>query len=115
MAKKKKNGRGTWISAKKRLAIYFRDDWACAYCGCSLNIENHSLDHINPWSVARDNRAFNLVSCCQDCNKRKGDSIIIVAPGTTKRALPDVSELFIGKTSKKQQYEVLRGFLEVPF
>lgn len=111
--KKAKNGRGTWISAKKRLAIYFRDAWTCAYCKCSINLANHSLDHLTPWSTGiRDNRAFNLVTSCRDCNNLKGDSLTFSPPPTTKKELPDVSCLFIGKTSKKQQYDVLRAFLE---
>ena len=40
----------------------------CAYCGTSAN----TLDHIHPKSKGGSQLAFNLVSCCKDCNLHKG-------------------------------------------
>lgn len=40
----KHNG-AKWLQRKKRLALYARDGFACAYCGTSDKL---SLDHLVP-------------------------------------------------------------------
>jgi len=116
MAKKKKSGRGTWITHKKRCQIYDRDNWTCQYCGCRIDRHNHSLDHITPWSVVRNNSACNLVTACIDCNVDKSDIILELkdVPLSTKRELRSSDFLgFSPKMTRKEQYTVLAGFLDV--
>jgi hypothetical protein len=63
-----------WITQKKRLAIYLRDGLHCVYCGASVENGAHlTLDHIRPVSIyGVDNSAKNLITCCDNCNTRRG-------------------------------------------
>lgn len=74
-AKPKKRTQGmNWISKKKRLAIYNRDGFACAYCGRTVEDGARlSLDHIKPHSHGGSNDARNLVTCCATCNSSRQD------------------------------------------
>ena len=63
-----------WIRQEKRLAIYLRDGLACAYCGHSVESgASLSLDHLKPHSKGGDNGEHNLVTCCERCNKTRGN------------------------------------------
>jgi 5-methylcytosine-specific restriction endonuclease McrA len=53
-----------------RQNIYKRDGFKCGYCS---NGKNLTLDHIFPRSRGGQNSWKNLVTCCFDCNSRKGD------------------------------------------
>lgn len=72
---------GCWITKEKRLAIYIRDNFACAYCGCSLKNADPNLvtlDHLVPRNplVAHgggSNEATNLVTACKSCNSSRQD------------------------------------------
>lgn len=60
---------GKWISVHKRLAIYFRDGFQCAYCS---GVGYLSLDHVRDCKThGRDNSATNLVTSCETCNSSK--------------------------------------------
>jgi len=70
-----------WITKERRLAIYIRDNFTCAYCGTSLkNSEpaNVTLDHLVPRNplVAHGsggNESTNLVTACRSCNSSRQD------------------------------------------
>ena len=53
-----------------RQNVFRRDDYKCAYCRTS---ENLTLDHVVPRSKGGPNTWENLVTCCSDCNVKKGD------------------------------------------
>lgn len=65
---------GKWIQPLRRLAIYVRDGFACAYCGASVEQDGVrlSLDHCIPEVRGGDNANTNLVTCCTRCNSAKG-------------------------------------------
>jgi hypothetical protein len=64
----------SWIRADKRLAIYLRDAFACAYCGQDTRaLGGPTLDHVD---AAGSNDAANLVVACRPCNNRKGDTAL---------------------------------------
>ena len=66
----KHNG-AKWLPRKKRLALYARDGFACAYCGTSDKL---SLDHLVPRIRKRGhNGQSNLITACVTCNQRKGN------------------------------------------
>ncbi len=76
-------GQGSkWIRPAKRLAIYIRDGFGCAYCGRDLKDADPSelnLDHLVPRSVFRAagdtsgmNDSTNLVTTCRSCNCQRG-------------------------------------------
>lgn len=80
------NGQGSnWIRKGKRLAIYIRDGFACAYCGTDLRDARPAtvtLDHLTPRSLGGGNEASNLVTACLSCNSSRGNRALEdFAPG----------------------------------
>ena len=60
---------GKWISTHKRLAVYFRDGFQCAYC---CGVGHLTLDHVKDCKThGRDNSPSNIVTCCLSCNSSK--------------------------------------------
>ena len=62
---------GRWIRPAKRLAIYLRDGFRCAYCGADLTgaaPRAISLDHVIPRERGGSNHERNLVTACSGCN-----------------------------------------------
>ena len=73
-SRKEKNQGMNWISQHKRLAIYFRDNLRCAYCTESVgSVCKLTLDHILPYSKGGGNNEENLVTCCLECNSKRGN------------------------------------------
>ena len=63
-----------WIRQEKRLAIYLRDGLACVYCGHAVEQgASLSLDHLSCRSKGGSNHQTNLVTCCERCNKSRGN------------------------------------------
>lgn len=66
-----------WITPTRRLAIYLRDGFACAYCGVDLHNTQRggiALDHLVCRSVGGSNKSENLVTVCKPCNSKRGDT-----------------------------------------
>ena len=53
-----------------RQNIFRRDDHKCIYCGTNSDL---TIDHVIPKSKGGKNSWLNLVSCCSDCNLKKGN------------------------------------------
>lgn len=79
-------GQGSnWIRRDKRLRIYARDGWKCCWCGCEVadartlagnplsNARVASLDHFLNRSRGGTNAASNLLTCCLQCNDKRGE------------------------------------------
>jgi hypothetical protein len=63
-----------WIRNATRVAIYQRDGLACGYCGQGIEDGAQlTLDHCTPRSKGGSNEPSNLITCCHDCNSRRGD------------------------------------------
>ncbi len=60
----------TWALRK---AIHDRERSACFYCLRRTPANVHCLDHVVPRVRFGRNSYRNLVSCCLECNSRKGD------------------------------------------
>lgn len=60
----------TWALRK---AIHDRERGACFYCLRRTPAHVHGLDHVVPRVRFGRNSYRNLVSCCLECNSRKGD------------------------------------------
>ncbi len=60
----------TW---ELRKAIHDRERSACFYCLRRTPAHVHGLDHVVPRVRFGRNSYRNLVSCCLECNSRKGD------------------------------------------
>lgn len=67
---------------EKRIDILGKYNKRCAYCGCKLNIESLSIDHISPMDRGIKSDKYdlkkieNLNPCCQSCNSSKGNKSI---------------------------------------
>jgi 5-methylcytosine-specific restriction endonuclease McrA len=60
----------TWALRK---SIHDRERGACFYCLRRTPAHVHGLDHVVPRVRLGRNSYRNLVSCCLECNSRKGD------------------------------------------
>lgn len=70
------NGGGKWIRKDRRLAIYLRDGFTCAYCGRDLHgadPRDVTLDHLNAHHAAGHHHERNLVTACRSCNSSRQD------------------------------------------
>ena len=68
---------GKWIYPKTRKAIYLRDGHKCLYCGRTLEDGIQlSLDHLKPWIYFGSDRHTNLITCCRNCNSKRGDKTL---------------------------------------
>ena len=67
-------GRNPLKSPALRRALHRRERARCFYCGRSLRRAPWSLDHVVPVAAGGPSSAENLVACCQECNRRKGES-----------------------------------------
>ena len=55
-----------------RQNIYARDRYRCQYCGRKFPSEELTYDHVIPRSRGGKTEWENIVTCCVDCNRRKG-------------------------------------------
>ena len=62
-----------WIRPAKRLAIYARDGFACAYCGAGAEDSVLTLDHLVPRELGGTHEVRNLVTACVSCNSSRRD------------------------------------------
>jgi 5-methylcytosine-specific restriction endonuclease McrA len=55
-----------------RQNIYARDRYKCQYCGDRFSTEDLTYDHVIPKSRGGKTQWKNIVTCCIDCNRKKG-------------------------------------------
>jgi len=55
-----------------RQNIYERDNYSCQYCGRHMPPEDLTYDHVIPKSRGGKTVWTNIVTCCVDCNRKKG-------------------------------------------
>ena len=78
------------VPLHRRIKVFERDGWKCAYCGCALTLDliavedregfcttpagfqRATVDHIIPRSQGGNHKEGNLTACCGSCNSRKG-------------------------------------------
>jgi len=56
---------------EKRLKVFEKTDYHCAYCGCVLTPDNWTIEHIIPKIKGGTNAYENLVGACKTCNGTK--------------------------------------------
>jgi hypothetical protein len=56
-----------------RQAIHAREHGLCFYCQRRTSADKRCLDHVVPLVNLGGNSYRNLVSCCVECNSRKGE------------------------------------------
>ena len=62
--------------ALSRKNILLRDRNCCQYCSVILTAGELTLDHVIPRSRGGLSTWENLVACCHDCNRRKGNQFL---------------------------------------
>jgi 5-methylcytosine-specific restriction endonuclease McrA len=62
--------------ALSRKNILLRDRNTCQYCGLVLPSSDLTLDHVIPRSRGGASTWENLVACCHDCNREKGNMLL---------------------------------------
>jgi 5-methylcytosine-specific restriction endonuclease McrA len=70
-----RHARGAFGKARlSRLSVYTRDDYTCQYCGGSYvgDRKRLTIDHVVPRSRGGDTSWENVVTACQECNRKKG-------------------------------------------
>ena len=55
-----------------RQNIYARDKYKCQYCGIKFPSEDLTYDHVLPKSRGGKTEWTNIVTCCIECNRKKG-------------------------------------------
>lgn len=60
-----------YIPMALRLEVYFMDNFTCVYCG--THQPNQQIDHRLPVTLGGPSIIENLVTCCFECNMRKGN------------------------------------------
>jgi 5-methylcytosine-specific restriction endonuclease McrA len=55
-----------------RKNIYARDKYQCQYCGKSFHQDDLTCDHVVPRSRGGRAEWNNIVTCCVQCNRKKG-------------------------------------------
>ncbi len=89
-----------------RQNIYARDKYRCQYCGERYPSEELTYDHVIPRSRGGKTEWTNIVTCCVDCNRKKG--------GRTPK---EAGMKLVRKPTKPTWMPALRitiGFREVP-
>lgn len=59
-----------------RRAIYVRDKYTCQYCGDRPNVDELSIDHVNPRKLGGKTEWDNVVVACIYCNRKKADKTL---------------------------------------
>lgn len=52
--------------------VLARDNWKCCYCGQKFSTSELTYDHVIPRSKGGKTTWNNIVSCCINCNSKKG-------------------------------------------
>lgn len=55
-----------------KINILARDDFECQYCGIELRTQDATLDHVLPRCRGGTTKWNNIVTCCRNCNRKKG-------------------------------------------
>lgn len=79
------------IPPVNRREVFRRDHHTCQYCG---NTKRLTLDHVIPRSRGGTHTWDNVVTACETCNSRKGDSL---SERLRQRLLPEISMVLKSK------------------
>ena len=62
---------------RNRFIIFKRDKFQCAYCGNKsyAGAELH-VDHVHPKNDGGENKAYNLITSCKECNLSKNYAVL---------------------------------------
>ncbi len=67
-----KDGRRVYLRFSRE-NVYIRDNYTCQYCGRRFPPSKLTYDHVIPKSRGGETNWTNIVTCCEECNRKKGD------------------------------------------
>jgi 5-methylcytosine-specific restriction endonuclease McrA len=73
------------IAIMNRRNVYIRDNFKCQYCYNPFSVDQLSLDHVIPRSAGGKLTWQNTVTCCKQCNFRKGSALPDQLPALNMR------------------------------
>lgn len=91
-----------------RANVYARDNYECQYCGEKCKTDELTYDHVIPRSKGGLTEWTNIVSCCYDCNSKKGGRtpeqarMRLRKQPVRPRAVPKIEFEFTGKPIPEQ-------------
>jgi hypothetical protein len=101
-----------WLKKNKRLAIYLRDSFTCAFCGVDMRGMDARLitvDHLTPRAKKGTNKPENLTTACLRCNCQKQDKSLPSFAGAEKaRAIRKAARVDF-KPFRDQANAILKG------
>jgi 5-methylcytosine-specific restriction endonuclease McrA len=62
-----------------RMNVFYRDNFQCQYCSIKLPANELTFDHVTPVSQNGKTNWDNVVTCCRDCNTKKGSKTLLDA------------------------------------
>jgi len=108
-----RNQGSKWLHPPTRRRIYERDGWRCVWCESPVArqsrfisvddnnrpIPQATIDHVVPRSRGGTNDASNLITCCSDCNAKRGDrGVLAFARYLFGSQPPDLSQALVHST-----------------
>lgn len=75
---KERHGLESNITEEQYFEILAYFHYTCAYCGCDLDYNNLTLDHIAPLSLGGTTDIWNIVPCCKSCNSSKNNKMYFI-------------------------------------
>lgn len=88
-----------------RRNLFARDEYRCQYCGRRHESPELTYDHVTPRSQGGRTEWTNIVTCCVECNRRKGGrtpeqaGMRLMRPPKRPEHLPGVITVTIGLQS----------------
>ncbi len=67
----KRKTRDQAVPPRLRFEILKRDNFTCQYCGKKAPDIILEVDHVEPYSLTKNNSPENLITSCKDCNRGK--------------------------------------------
>ncbi len=60
--------------AKRRFRTRLAEaqNWRCCYCGCRLEPETATIEHVKPRALGGSNTWENCAAACDPCNSKRG-------------------------------------------
>ena len=73
-----KHGKSKKINSVRfsRNNLWLRDEAKCQYCGTNSNINDFTIDHVNPRCNGGKTTWENVVVSCYKCNQKKGEKTL---------------------------------------
>ncbi len=91
-----------------RVNVYSRDGYRCQYCAEKCQSDELTYDHVVPRAQGGLTEWTNIVSCCYDCNSKKGGrtpeqaKMRLLKKPVRPKAVPKVEFEFTGKPIPEQ-------------